>query len=91
MKAVTLQSALCLDLKSFSKRGLVPRVCSHWRWSFLVTWQPVAGRLHVGGTELSVKTLALKLQFQEKNNSLPGGMKGILCVLRSRITDRLTK
>lgn len=65
--------------------------CSPRRWSFLVTWQPVAGRLQVGGTELSVKTLALKLQFQEKNNSLPSGMKGILCESHSHITDTLAK
>lgn len=66
--------------------------CSHWSWLFFWLrgnrWQE---GLQVGGAEHSVKTLALKLQFQEKNNSLPSGMKGVLCVSHSRITDRLTK
>lgn len=29
---------------------------------------------------LSVKTLALKLRFQVRNNSLPSGIKGVFCV-----------
>lgn len=76
MKAITIQSVFCLDLKYFQRKAAVAYLFS----LALVFSGYVATRSQKVQGVLSVKTLALKLQFQVRNNSLPSGIKGIFCV-----------
>ena len=80
MKAITIQLVFWLDLKYFQRKA-----AGVYLFSLVLVFPGyVATRsqrgLGVGSQELSVKTLALKLQFQVRNNSLPSGIKEIFCV-----------
>ena len=78
LKAITTQSVFCLDLKHYFQRNAA--IAYLFSMALVFSGYVATRSWKVRRGELSVKTLALKLQFQVRNNSLPGGIKGIFCV-----------
>ena len=78
MKAITTQSVFCRDLKDYFQRKAA--IADLFSLALVFSGYVATRSWKVRRGELSVKTLALKLQFQVRNNSLSGGIKGIFCV-----------